>query len=581
MINNNNNNTNNPKNYTNNDNFLNSDFQTSNTQYSNISHFQNKFQNNHQLPNYTQRIWNDQILNNNQSYLDENHQQHYNFNNKIENNNDNNNTNNADSLISKLHNLSNSPNYNNFLNSINTSNGIPGSIFDENVFNLPIDLQGGVSNISSRRPSFAAEQTYTYNPSKSLGNFVHSNNLQQQQNQYQYQQSLQGQQSYDLMNNFKSRRPSIQINTQSIISSNNNILKNDELNLNSNINSYNDINNSNNSFELDNGLLLNVKTNKIITSTKLRIEFEKCSNYFSLESSEKLYQYLNDQLLTNLYLQKIVINLKKLNNLFNLSKNLILALTKSGKFEILSQSINSNLLLNKNDVIICDGDRGKDLVFILNPSISLDLAILINYLKKKLHSKSISYNLDKSIFNKRNDIDQISNTVDDLIKGFGILDEETQFQIPTKQVLRFANFQEIYNLKFKLIEEIKSLKTCILKISNNSDYKIRDNLFIKNSEYQFDQKKLIFYYYSIKNQRLDFRILIKELFKIYKTRIWLCAILNPINSDDTDNELISYNWLNNININDIDFANFKIDDFHVQNLLTVFNELLINSKQMI
>ena len=61
------------------------------------------------------------------------------------------------------------------------------------------------------------------------------------------------------------------------------------------------------------------------------------------------------------------------------------------------------------------------------------------------------------------------------------------------------------------------------RICLNYSASLNLNLIIKNVEFQFDKKKLIIYYYCL--QRLDFRGLIKELFKIYKTRIWLCAIL--------------------------------------------------------
>jgi hypothetical protein len=36
-----------------------------------------------------------------------------------------------------------------------------------------------------------------------------------------------------------------------------------------------------------------------------------------------------------------------------------------------------------------------------------------------------------------------------------------------------------------------------------------------------DRRKLTFYF--VADRRIDFRDLVKELFKIYKTRIWLCS----------------------------------------------------------
>lgn len=46
-----------------------------------------------------------------------------------------------------------------------------------------------------------------------------------------------------------------------------------------------------------------------------------------------------------------------------------------------------------------------------------------------------------------------------------------------------------------------------------------------DTEYQFDRKKLIIYYYS--TRRIDFRDLVRDLFRAYKTRIWMSAVARP------------------------------------------------------
>ncbi|KAL9557758.1 hypothetical protein MBANPS3_001228 [Mucor bainieri] len=37
-----------------------------------------------------------------------------------------------------------------------------------------------------------------------------------------------------------------------------------------------------------------------------------------------------------------------------------------------------------------------------------------------------------------------------------------------------------------------------------------------------DRRKLTFYF--VAEKRVDFRELVRELFKLYKTRIWMCAV---------------------------------------------------------
>lgn len=100
-------------------------------------------------------------------------------------------------------------------------------------------------------------------------------------------------------------------------------------------------------------------------------------------------------------------------------------------------------------------------------------------------------------------------------------DNEFIITLPTKQVLRFATPKEIQKLSGKFLEEKKAFITCFNKIK---ELGLNNDLTLINVEYQCDFKKLIFYYYA-GFKRIDFRGLIKELFKIYKTRIWLCAVL--------------------------------------------------------
>lgn len=464
-----------------------------------------------------------------------------------------------DLLISKLNGLSMSPQYTNFVHSLDGQTLINEQLTNDEhenyTFHLPPELQGGVSNINSRRPSFAAEQM-----------LMSSANESKLQYNDQFSADFIPQQfTHTNLVNFQSRRPSIQVSSayswdpmaqqQYIPPPPQQQQLHQQQQQQQYFSSQQPQQQQQQILELDNGLLLNAGV--IISSLPLQQTYQKTSRYFCASSANALYLELRSQLESSRFLQKVVMNLKKLNNMFSLMKTLVLVLTKSGKYEILSMPMNSNMMLQQGDVVIVDGDRGKDLVYVLDPMLSLDLAILINYLKKRQHAKSISYGGTVN----NNGLD-ISNTAADLVKGQGILDDETQFQIPSKQVLRFATFQEVGNLQFKLIEEIKSFKTSLLKISNQP--LLNNNLTILSSEYQFDQKKLTFFYCS--SQRLDFRNLIKELFKIYKTRIWLCAVPKPGNG------------LMNLDMNnDTKLEECNVDDFHVRNFRGTLKELINES----
>lgn len=94
------------------------------------------------------------------------------------------------------------------------------------------------------------------------------------------------------------------------------------------------------------------------------------------------------------------------------------------------------------------------------------------------------------------------------------------------------------------------------------------NIKILNAEFQFDRKKLTFYY--VCEERNDFRDLIKELFKYYKTRIWLCAIPNNLSIDSKyydkqQKELKLYqNIVKNYNAEDL----MNVNDFSQNRAIT-------------
>ncbi|SCU95215.1 LAMI_0F01530g1_1 [Lachancea mirantina] len=231
-------------------------------------------------------------------------------------------------------------------------------------------------------------------------------------------------------------------------------------------------------------------------------------------------------------------------------KPLVLVALKNGKLELLSIPQSTNLLMTRNDMVVIDGDRGKDLALVVEPQVDLDLALFINFLKKKIHFDSLITNRNQHYPNNqfvkalmdstRGQGDELNSKLYDVI-------ELTQLIIPSKQVLRFAtSWEATTNLHNKFQDELKALHIAQLKLKSlNSGLshhqhqapRAQLNIKILNAEFQFDRKKLTFYY--VCQERNDFRELIKELFKFYKTRIWLCAIPNNLEIDTKyyDNQL--------------------------------------------
>lgn len=138
-----------------------------------------------------------------------------------------------------------------------------------------------------------------------------------------------------------------------------------------------------------------------------------------------------------------------------------------------------SLNLNVNDYVLVEADRGKDIGKIIQ----------------------------KTTTNP-------NNQKDNIIINYNNNDYESKEKM---KIYRKAIPKEIEDLNKKQIEELEALNHCNQLIkSHNLEMKLID------AEYQFDRKKLTFYF--IAKKRIDFRSLVKEMFRTFKTRIWMCAV---------------------------------------------------------
>ena len=84
----------------------------------------------------------------------------------------------------------------------------------------------------------------------------------------------------------------------------------------------------------------------------------------------------------------------------------------------------------------------------------------------------------------------------------------------SKSVKRKATDVEISNIPIKIDNENKALEICQKKVEE-----LNLPMKITGAEYQFDGKKLTFYYTASKY--VDFRNLVRTLFHVFSTRIWM------------------------------------------------------------
>ncbi|KAJ2077236.1 hypothetical protein GGI09_008254, partial [Coemansia sp. S100] len=83
-----------------------------------------------------------------------------------------------------------------------------------------------------------------------------------------------------------------------------------------------------------------------------------------------------------------------------------------------------------------------------------------------------------------------------------------------KRILCSADQSEVDDLINKVKDEQKALSMCQDKVRQ-----LRLSMHIADAEFQFDRRKVTFYFTA--PRRVDFRDLVRNHFKHYKTRIWM------------------------------------------------------------
>jgi len=90
-------------------------------------------------------------------------------------------------------------------------------------------------------------------------------------------------------------------------------------------------------------------------------------------------------------------------------------------------------------------------------------------------------------------------------------------EINPKMIYGKATAQEMQLLAAKNQDEQKALHLCQTKVRAK-----KLPMEVIDAEYQWDRRKLTFYF--VAEKRIDFRELVRELFRLYKTRIWMASL---------------------------------------------------------
>ncbi|KAJ7159684.1 PSP1 C-terminal conserved region-domain-containing protein [Mycena filopes] len=90
-------------------------------------------------------------------------------------------------------------------------------------------------------------------------------------------------------------------------------------------------------------------------------------------------------------------------------------------------------------------------------------------------------------------------------------------EIAPKMIYGKAGAGDAQLLVAKMQDELKALALCQTKVRAK-----KLPMEVVDAEYQWDRRKLTFYF--VAEKRIDFRELVRELFRLYKTRIWMASL---------------------------------------------------------
>ncbi|KAJ6041540.1 uncharacterized protein N7446_010575 [Penicillium canescens] len=203
-------------------------------------------------------------------------------------------------------------------------------------------------------------------------------------------------------------------------------------------------------------------------------------------------------------------------------KNQLLYLVtfKCHRADIFYVQKDSDINVKAGDLVIVEADRGTDLGTVQHANVTIQKARDLKQRYAQEHYKRLMF-----LHQRQHEGPNLANTGMHIINGMdgvgthahGV--QKTGANIKPKLIKRLAQYHEIEPLRNKAGNEVNAKRVCQHKVAEH-----RLNIQVLDAELQMDGKKLTFYYFA--DSYINFNSLVAELFKIYKTRIWMSAI-NP------------------------------------------------------
>ncbi|KAJ2203315.1 hypothetical protein IW143_005837 [Coemansia sp. RSA 520] len=170
--------------------------------------------------------------------------------------------------------------------------------------------------------------------------------------------------------------------------------------------------------------------------------------------------------------------------------------------------------------VLVEADRGVDLGVIREELLTADAVLSFNRAKADLSPGGFS---DQSTQDGRQSTAPVDADAGDASPGTDYSASARPASggasgrdVFVKRIFRLADQHEISDLLGnKVMDEQSALSMCQAKVQQR-----KLSMCVVDAEFQFDRRKLTFYFTA--DRRVDFRELVRDLFKHFKTRIWMC-----------------------------------------------------------
>ncbi|CAD6442440.1 49026fe2-d1b4-49be-814e-f4a96fff3dad [Sclerotinia trifoliorum] len=207
---------------------------------------------------------------------------------------------------------------------------------------------------------------------------------------------------------------------------------------------------------------------------------------------------------------------------------LYIVLFKCSRADVFYVQEGTGLSVKPGDLVIVEADRGTDLGTVAKDNVDWATAKELKEHYAEEHYKWLMMYSQGAVGNTDGTGAGLMATTNGMqgsaVGGMGPpsqhgMQEPNPGEIKPKIIKRLAQNHEIQALRDKEGNEAKAKRVCTQKVKEHGLH-----MEILDAEFQMDWKKLTFYYFA--DAYINFNSLVTDLFKVYKTRIWMSAI-NP------------------------------------------------------